>query len=144
LLVEEIYPQASGTTASVDSLLSALSNPQILLIIPVFLVGIFRYAMLDILVQYASVRFNMKISGGALFYTETACVNIMLFLLIIPQITAYLRKKKAARPQDMDLVLVRTSVSLMCLGCLCIGLAPSRSLLPIGRPSLESHCRKSS
>jgi len=134
------YPAKSG---AVTSLLSALRHTQILLIIPVFLIGIFRYTLLDILIQYASVRFGMKISTGVIFYTETAGVNIFLFLFIIPRTTAYLQKKYKVRPPIMDLVLVRTSVSLLCLGCLGIGLAPSQGLLPFGTSNLESwncHC----
>ncbi|KAH7411428.1 hypothetical protein BKA64DRAFT_569797, partial [Cadophora sp. MPI-SDFR-AT-0126] len=113
-------------------LVSALSNRNIRLTIPVFLVGIFRYAMLNILIQYASVRFGLKISSGAIFYTETAIVNIFLFLFLVPQLTAYIRSKYNVRPVVLDLVLVRTSVTLMCIGCLAIGFVQSSSLLPIG------------
>ena len=118
---------------AVNGLLSALSNLQILLVIPVFLVGIFRYTTLDVLIQYASIRFGIKISTGAIFYTETAFINILLFLFIIPQLTGHLQKRYQVRPQLMDLVLVRTSVLLMCLGCLSIGLSPSKGLLPFGK-----------
>lgn len=131
-----------STTSShtAQGLRSALTHPQIILIIPVILVGIFRYTTLDVVIQYASVRFGMKISSGALFYTETAALNIFLFLFLIPQTTAYLQKAHQVRPQTMDLVLVRTSVILMCIGCLAIGFAPSRNLLPFGKTSQSHNC----
>ncbi|KAH6696760.1 hypothetical protein DL95DRAFT_306357, partial [Leptodontidium sp. 2 PMI_412] len=113
-------------------LLSALSNRNILLTTPVFLVGIFRYAMLNILIQYASVRFGLKISTGATFYTETAIVNIFSFLFLVPQFTAYVRLKHNVQPSVIDLFLARTSVTLMCVGCLAIGFAQTSQLLPIG------------
>lgn len=119
---------------SVDSLLGALSDNNTLLIIPVFLVGIFRYTTLNILIQYASIQFGMKISTGAIFYTETAVVNIVLFLFVVPQSTSYIRKKYGIRPQVIDLFLVRSSVCLMCVGCVCIGLARSSTILTIGKP----------
>ena len=118
---------------SKDGLLAALSNSNTLLIIPVFLVGIFRYTTLNILIQYASVQFGMRISMGATFYTETAIVNIGLFMFIIPQLTSYVREKYSVRPQVIDLFLVRCSVCLMCIGCVFIGLARSSKILPIGK-----------
>jgi len=116
----------------VNGLTSALSNRNILLTIPVFLVGIFRYTTLNFLIQYASIRFNIKISTGATFYTETALVNIVLFLFMIPKLTAYIRLKYKVSPQVIDLFLVRTSVTLMCIGCLAIGFSPSARTLPTG------------
>ncbi|KUJ06786.1 uncharacterized protein LY89DRAFT_678369 [Mollisia scopiformis] len=122
----------SNKSSGVRDILSPLSNINVLLVVPVFLVGIFRYTTLNILIQYASVRFGIKISTGATFYTETAIVNIFLFLFLIPQLSAYIRKKYDVRPQVIDLFLVRTSVTMMCIGCLAIGLAQSGILLPLG------------
>ncbi|KAG9240836.1 major facilitator superfamily domain-containing protein [Calycina marina] len=116
----------------VEDLKEAASVTNVLLAIPVFLVGIFRYTVLDVLIQYAANRFGLKISIGATFYTETAAINIALFLFIIPQVTRYLRTKMYVRPLVIDLFLVRTSVILMCLGSLSIGLSPSGKLLPLG------------
>jgi hypothetical protein len=126
----------SSKPSAIARLCTLTSNPNVLFTIPVFLVGILRYTTLSILVQYAHVRFKVKISTGATFYTETAIVNIFLFLFLIPQATAYIRNKYSVRPQTIDLFLVRTSVCLMSLGSLSIGLAPSKKLLPVGRPHL--------
>lgn len=117
---------------SVHNLIGTFSNTKILLTIPVFLVGIFRYTTLNVLIQYASIRFQLSISTGAMFYTETALVNIFLFLFMVPRLTAYIRKRYNVQPQRIDLFLVRTSVILMCCGSLAIGLAWSGSLLPAG------------
>lgn len=124
----------SRKSSGVPEILLTLANRNVLLVVPVFLVGIFRYTNLNILIQYASVRFGIKISTGATFYTETAIVNIFLFLFLIPQASAYIRKKYNVRPQVIDLSLVRMSVSLMCIGCLAIGFAPAVFFLPIGTP----------
>ncbi len=124
----------------VDGVISGLSNRKSLLIIPVFLVGIFRYAMLNILIQYASLRFGLKISAGATFYTETAFINIVLFLFLIPRLTTYIRLRYNIKPEIVDLTLVRTSVVLLALGCLAIGLAQSSAVLPIG--TVHSHSPK--
>jgi hypothetical protein len=117
---------------SVRNLLSTFSNTKVLLTIPVFLVGIFRYTTLNVLIQYASIRFQLSISTGAMFYTETALINIFLFLFMVPRLTAYVRRRYNVQPQIIDLFLVRTSVILMCCGSLAIGLAWSGNVLPAG------------
>jgi hypothetical protein len=129
--------KAPSKSQFVNGVTSALSNRNTLLVIPVFLVGIFRYAMLNILIQYASVRFGLKISTGATFYTETAFINIVLFLFLIPRLTTYIRLTYNIKPEIIDLTLVRTSVVLLALGCLAIGLAQSSASLPIG--TFHSH-----
>ena len=117
----------------VTSITNAMSNIDILLTIPVFLVGIFRYTTLNILIQYSSVHFGLRISTGAMFYTETAVVNIILFLFLMPLLSAHIQTAYGIRPQSIDLYLVRSSVSLMSVGCLSIGLAPASIFLPPGK-----------
>ncbi|KIN00283.1 hypothetical protein OIDMADRAFT_125274, partial [Oidiodendron maius Zn] len=122
----EIFVKSSA----ISTLFTALSNTNVLLTIPAFLVGIFRYTTLNVLIQYASVRFGISIATGAMFYTETALVNIFLFLFAVPTLTIYVRKRYGVQPQRIDLFLVRSSVLLMCCGSLGIGLAWSGILLP--------------
>lgn len=119
-------------SSSVNGIRSALSNKNILLAIPVFLTGSLRFTILNVLIQYGSNRFNLKISTGALFYTETAVVNMLLFLFAVPMLSSYIRTKHNVRPQTIDLFMSRTCVCLLCLGSLLIGLSPSSEILPIG------------
>lgn len=137
-------PESPAKRSLVKDLKAAASNRNILLVIPVFLVGIFRYTTLDVLIQYASNRFGLKISTGAIFYTETAAINIALFLFIIPQGTAYLRNEHQVSPQKMDLFLARGSVFLMCIGSLAIAVAPTGKILPFGESCLAERLRNSS
>jgi hypothetical protein len=125
--------KTSPKSELVNGVFAALSDRNTMLLVPVFLVNIFRYAMLSLLIQYASVRFGLKISTGATFYTETALINIILFLFLVPRSTAYIRLAYNVRPETIDLVLVRTSVALLALGCLAIGLSQSSTFLPIGK-----------
>ena len=128
-------------SSAISTLFNALSNTNVLLTIPAFLVGIFRYTTLNVLIQYASVRFGISIATGAMFYTETALVNIFLFLFAVPTLTIYVRKRYGVQPQSIDLFLVRSSVLLMCCGSLGIGLAWSGMLLPPGKLRL---CKRDS
>ncbi|TVY23472.1 Efflux pump [Lachnellula hyalina] len=131
--IAEDYTSRTITKPTTTSrLLTLLSNPNILFTVPVFLVGILRYTTLNVLIQYANIRFHLPLSTGATFYTETAGINILLFLFLIPALTSHIRTNYAVRPQTIDLFLVRTSVCLMSMGSLAIGLAPTTSLLPLG------------
>jgi len=117
--------------SSVGGIRSALSNKNILLAIPVFLTGSLRFTILNVLIQYGSNRFNLKISTGAFFYTETAIINMLLFLFTVPALSNYIRTEHNIRPQIIDLFMSRTCVCLLCLGSLFIGLSPSKEILPI-------------
>lgn len=109
-----------------------LQNPRILLLVPTFLVSVFRYTTLTILIQYASVRFGLKISTGALFYTETAVANIILFLVVLPRVIEWLKTKRSWKGEEVDLWMVRGSLTFLCVGALGIGIAPISFLLPAG------------
>ncbi|TGO22117.1 hypothetical protein BPAE_0182g00110 [Botrytis paeoniae] len=124
------------TTTSKPTILAtirhAMIQPNVLFCIPVFLVGTLRYTTLNILIQYSSVRFNTKISKGAMFYTETAIINIFLFLFLIPRITIWIESRYHVRPEKIDLTLMRISVCFLLVGSLAIGLAPSSGWIPVG------------
>jgi len=125
-------------SSSVGSIRNALSNKNILLAIPVFLTGSLRFSILNVLIQYGSNRFNLKISTGALFYTETAFVNMLLFLFAIPTLSSYIITKHNVHPHVIDLFMSRTCVALLCLGSLLIGLASSSDFLPLGKRNMQS------
>lgn len=110
-------------------------QPNVLLCIPVFLVGTLRYTTLNVLIQYSSVRFNTKISKGAMFYTETAIINIILFLFLIPRITVWIKSRYHVRSEKIDLALMRISVCFLLMGSLAIGLAPTSGWIPAGMMS---------
>ncbi|KAF7869806.1 hypothetical protein EAF04_004590 [Stromatinia cepivora] len=129
------YPQPADLTPKptiLTTINQALTQPNSLPCIPVFLVGTLRYTTLNILIQYSSLRFNTKISQGAMFYTETAIINIFLFLFLIPRITAFIQSKYHIRSEKIDLALMRISVCFLLLGSLAIGLAPTSGWIPVG------------
>ncbi|PQE03719.1 Major facilitator superfamily domain general substrate transporter protein [Rutstroemia sp. NJR-2017a BBW] len=128
----ELSSPTTTKPSIISSLAQAVSRPQVLFSIPVFLVGTLRYTTLNVLIQYSSLRFNTSISKGSLYYTETAIINIFLFLFLIPRATAWVREQYHVRPESVDLALVRISVGMLLLGSLSIGLAPEKKWLPFG------------
>ncbi|KAF5872683.1 putative alternative oxidase protein [Botrytis fragariae] len=124
------------TTTSKTTILAtirrAVIQPNVLLCIPVFLVGTLRYTTLNVLIQYSSVRFGTKISKGAMFYTETAIINIFLFLFLIPRTTVWIKSRYHVRSEKIDLALMRISVCFLLMGSLAIGLAATSGWIPVG------------
>ncbi|TAQ83137.1 hypothetical protein B7494_g8540 [Chlorociboria aeruginascens] len=128
--VEETSRVSNDSLAS--GFRAALSDRNVFLATPVFLVGTLRYTTLNVLIQYQSIHFDVKLSKGAIFYTETAIVNIILFLFFIPFLTAHIRVKYSVRPEVIDLVMVRSSVFMLLIGSLSLAFAPSRRVLQLG------------
>ncbi|KAH8808887.1 hypothetical protein F5884DRAFT_676898, partial [Xylogone sp. PMI_703] len=119
-----------GVILSLSEIFVVCTN--ILFMLPTFLVVTLRYTTLNILIQYASIRFGYKISAGATFYTQSAVVNLILFLLVLPRLNTYIQDRYRIRSQMFDLSFVRISLCLLCIGSLLVGLAPSGPLLPLG------------
>ncbi len=120
-------------TNAPGNLKELFTNRNVALMIPVFLVGSTRYTVLNVLMQYASVFFHWRLSRTALFYTETAAVNIILFLVVVPMTITYIRRKYGIVQQRIDMTMVRGSVMFLCVGALAIGISPSGHFLPVGK-----------
>lgn len=118
-----------GEFPKTTSFRAAFSNHNVLLVVPAFFVGSTRYTVLNVLMQYAHVRFGWIVSRTALIYTETAIVNICLFLIVMPRLTTSIKTKYGVRPQTIDLTMVRTSVCLLSFGTLCLALSPNATTI---------------
>jgi hypothetical protein len=126
---DELEPQVPRS----KNLKDVFSNTNLIASIPVFLVGTQRLTLLNVLMQYTSLRFGWPISRTSLFYTETAITNLVLFLILLPSLRSYLKERRGISPERIDHMTVRASVCFLSLGALCIGLAPTGSMLPFGK-----------
>ena len=111
------------------SLKGIFKTTNMILTVPVFLVGLLRPTTLDILLQYTSVQFGWNLSKAVILVSEVAAVNMILFLLVVPQVIKFVQAKYRPHPQTIDLAIVRTSLFLLCGGAMLIGLAPSITTL---------------
>lgn len=127
-----LIARPSHQSSSISIISNAFSKTNILFTIPVLLTGSLRFTILNILIQYGSNRFYLKISSGAFFYTETAIVNMLLFLFVVPTLSSYFRINYNVGPQTIDLFMSRTCICFLCLGSLLIGLSPSGKILSVG------------
>ena len=114
------------------SLLDGIKTKNMALSIPVFLVGLLRPTTLNVLMQYTSIYFDWKLSQSAMFISEVAAVNLIMFLVVVPQSMKILQSKYHLGQQTMDLSLLRGSMICLSIGALCLGLARNISSIIAG------------
>ena len=119
----------TGSSLVEPHLLSLFKQRNFLLAVPIFIIGVFRPATLNLLLQYTSIRFGWSFAKAALLTSEVAGVGVVLFLVILPQTIILLQERYDYHPQVIDLGILRTSLVLLCIGATMIGLAPSSSTL---------------
>lgn len=136
-------PSADRVTSVSDvqeSFANVLWTRNFIVSLSVLLIGMQRQASLSILLQYAPVRFGLKISTAALFHTEVAIINITLFLLILPPVIRALISRGQLRPQSIDWMIILVSLLILALGAVLIGLAPSVYMLLFGELTIGLRC----
>lgn len=113
-----------GSTTS-KSLPDEFRSRNMALAIPVFLVGLLRPSTLNVLIQYTSKYFDWKLSQAAVLVSEVAAVNLVLFLVIVPQGMRIMRTRYEFDQQVLDLAVVRASMIFLAVGALLLGVAPN-------------------
>ena len=111
--------------SNADSLLDKFRSSNMVRAMPVFLVGLLRPSTLNVLIQYTSNYFNWRLSKASLLVSEVAAVNLVLFLVIVPQGMKIVRAKYHVDQQVLDLAVVRSSLLFLTVGALLLGLAPN-------------------
>ncbi|CVK99414.1 uncharacterized protein FMAN_02256 [Fusarium mangiferae] len=106
-----------------------LSSHNMCLAAVVFLISTFRGISLRALVQYASSRFDWKLSRTNALIGEVALVNLILFFFIMPALLRIVSKYLKSTPQVLNLGIVRASLSLLFLGSLLLGFATNSAFL---------------
>jgi hypothetical protein len=123
-------PNYDRTTLSSDeNFFSIARNRNIPLALSVMFVGAFRPASVAILLQYARTRFGWLITDTAFLVSEIAIVNIVLFLLVLPQVIAWAVSRWHVRAQMIDWNIVFSSLLILASGTMLIGVAPSSATL---------------
>lgn len=115
-----------------ENLFDLFKTRNMVLAVPVFLVGLLRPSTLNVLIQYTSTEFGWKLSKAVVLVSEVAAVNLLLFLVVVPQTMRLLRFRYQLHPQTIDLAVVRGSMLFLSLGALFLGLAPNLPALVIG------------
>jgi MFS family permease len=78
----------------------------------------------EILIPFASQRFGLKISEAGFIIPTIASTNLVMFCLIIPQGTKYLRVKYGVSGIRANILTVKASLIALVFGCIGIGFVP--------------------
>ncbi|KAI7976553.1 hypothetical protein EIK77_005996, partial [Talaromyces pinophilus] len=76
---------------------------------------------LDLLIQYASMRYNWSISKASSLVSLLAIFQLVLLLLILPTVSAFLTNRLGMVAKKKELYICRVSVVLLLLGAIGIG-----------------------
>ncbi|GME49364.1 Major facilitator superfamily domain general substrate transporter [Neofusicoccum parvum] len=117
-----------------DSTAFLWSDIRVAILVPTYLVHMLMYETNNLLVQYASARFNIAISRATLIIALQSALIIVQLLLILPAVTRFLTARLHTSPQRKDLLLARWSALLLSAGFLGVGLAPTLPLLVAAVP----------
>ncbi len=112
--------------------LSVLRQRNLVLALVVLFVGALRQASVSVLLQYAAARFGWPMARTAMLISAIAAMNIVLFLLILPQCIVFLVSRRHVPAQLIDYNIVSVSLAVLALGSLFMGLAPSAHFLVPG------------
>jgi membrane protein YdbS with pleckstrin-like domain len=125
-------PRSSSVAQSLRRLRPLLKRRSIQMVLPIFFVGMFRMAIISVMMQYPRVRFGWKLSQVTSLFTAVAVLNLVVFLAIVPYLLQHLRTRYSTSEVSLQVALVRYSLLSTAVGCLIIGVAPSAMLLCIG------------
>ena len=107
-----------------ESLLNLFKTRNMILAVPVFLVGLLRPSTLNVLIQYTSIEFGWKLSKAVTLVSEVAAVDLILFLVVVPQTMKMLRARYQLHPQTIDLAVVRGSMLFLSTWCAVSRISP--------------------
>lgn len=104
-----------------------------LLSLPIFLIGSFRAISLRAVLQYASSRFEWDFSDTNALVTEVASINLALFCFILPSLITLINNHYHPHLQLLNLSIVQGSLVVLGSGALLLSLAPSSTSMIIGK-----------
>lgn len=104
-----------------------------ILTLPIFFVGMFRMAIISVMMQFPRIRFDWTLLQVTELFTATAIMNLVIFLGIVPYCLWRLRSKYATTELGIQIMLVRCSLISTGLGCLLIGIAQAPVVLCLGK-----------
>ncbi|KAH6860351.1 major facilitator superfamily domain-containing protein [Alternaria alternata] len=89
----------------------------------------FRQNTLEILLPYASVRFDMELGKTATLLSVVSAVNIVVFLVLLPMVTNYLQERRRVTSHRVNIWVARTSSATLAIGAAILATAPNIGLV---------------
>ncbi|KAN0070855.1 major facilitator superfamily domain containing protein [Elaphomyces granulatus] len=92
----------------------------------------FKSATTDILPPYISYKFHWALSKTAVLITVIYSVNVVVFLVVLPYTSTYLKRVTTLPATGIDLLVSRTSLALLSAGVFIVGFANSIGFMFLG------------
>ncbi|KAL3479806.1 major facilitator superfamily domain-containing protein [Aspergillus californicus] len=115
--------------AGVRKYIQFLSDRRILIgVVTIFLVQ-FRGNTIEILLPYTSVRFGLEIGQSATLLSLVSAVNLVVFLVILPGVSALLEKRAGWSTTTINIYVARLSSALLVFGGAVLAAASTLGLV---------------
>ncbi|CRL22149.1 Siderophore transporter, RhtX/FptX family [Penicillium camemberti] len=111
--------------------LKFLADYRIVIGIATVFLAQFRANLIEILLPYVSVRFDIELGKVATLLSVVSAVNILAFLIALPAISTALEKRAGWSITDINICVARASSFLLGLGAATLAVAPTLSLVII-------------
>ncbi|KAI1768675.1 major facilitator superfamily domain-containing protein [Hypoxylon sp. FL1150] len=132
LLATETIDARKASDETVESFKVMLGQRRIIMAMGILFIGALRPAMVSVLFQYAMTRFDWPLSQTAMMVSEIAIVNIVIFLVVLPQLVSWLSTRYSVGGQSINYTIVLGSLVILAVGALVIGSATSTAILHLG------------
>jgi hypothetical protein len=110
------------------------SSRNVGLCLAVFLVTTFAKANTNVLLQYVSKRYDWTIAQAAYLFSLKAGVNLVLYVLIVPQGLKHLESQLGYTKVAANLWAAKASLLLLCIGVTFTALSSEIWMLFISKP----------
>lgn len=116
------------TEVSATAIHMLKNKPLMLLMIPFCLVILGRFVQ-ELLLQFATKRFDWSWSQASFLLTIRSSTNLILCLVVLPFLSKLLVRRFHIHPLVKDLWIARVSGSLLCVGALLIAFAITPAMM---------------
>lgn len=129
---KQVFDLADRFARTVASFRPLLQSPSLVALILSFVISTIGTSSINIIIQYASKRFDIPISSVGFLLTIRAALTIVVFLAILPLLGRFLKHRYTLDGPSHDLWLARLTVLCFPLGFLMITLGSDLTLMSVG------------
>ncbi|OAX81826.1 hypothetical protein ACJ72_03829 [Emergomyces africanus] len=127
------YPESTSPLeiAGVKKYIKFLADWRIFIGVTTVFLAQFRNNTIEILLPYTSVRFGLELGKAATLLSVVSAVNIVVFLVLLPAVSAVLEKRAGWSITYINICVARVSSALLALGAAILAAAPNVGIVVV-------------
>ncbi|PGH29195.1 hypothetical protein GX50_08058 [[Emmonsia] crescens] len=117
--------------AGVRNYIKFLTDWRIFIGVTTVFLAQFRNNTIEILLPYTSVRFGLELGKAATLLSVVSAVNIVVFLVLLPAVSALLEKRAGWSITYINICVARVSSALLAIGAAILAAAPNVGIVVV-------------